>query len=112
MAETTEIDPFYEQEGHELFRPLKTIKGSDQMRLLGRLKKMGLISDDAKRKTEAKPDLDLEELADLVDYVGEKFTFDPKAFDEFTSGEDGYTRAISLTVGFAQLVGESKSSGN
>ncbi len=110
MAETTEIPPFYEQEGHELFRPLKTIKGSDQMRLLGRLKKMGLISDGSKRK--AKPDLDLEELADLVDYVGEKFTHDPKAFDEFTSGEDGYTRAISLAVGFAQLVGESKNSGS
>lgn len=110
MAETTEIPPFYEQEGHELFRPLKTIKGSDQMRLLGRLKKMGLINSNSKRKTN--PDLDLEELADLVDYVGEKFTHDPKAFDEFTSGEDGYTRAISLAVGFAQLVGESKSSGN
>lgn len=110
MAETTEIPPFYEQEGHELFRPLKTIKGSDQMRLLGRLKKMGLINSNSKRKTN--PDLDLEELADLVDYVGEKFTHDPKAFDEFTSGEDGYTRAISLAVGFAQLVGESKSSGS
>ena len=83
MAETTEIPPFYEQEGHELFRPLKTIKGSDQMRLLGRLKKMGLINSNSKRKTN--PDLDLEELADLVDYVGEKFTHDPKAFDEFTS---------------------------
>lgn len=110
MAETTEIPPFYEQEGHELFRPLKTIKGSDQMRLLGRLKKMGLINSNSKRKTN--PDLDLEELADLVDYVGEKFTHDPKAFDEFTSGEDGYTRAISLAVGFAQLVGESKNSGS
>ena len=110
MAETAELPPFYEQEGHELFRPLKTIKGSDQMRLLGRLKKMGLINSNSKRKTN--PDLDLEELADLVDYVGEKFTHDPKAFDEFTSGEDGYTRAISLAVGFAQLVGESKSSGS
>lgn len=118
MAENQEVPPFYEQEGHELFRPLKTIKGSDQMRLLGRLKKMGLISDDSKRKSkqaavkEAEKNLDLEDLADLVDYVGEKFTFDAAKFDEFTSGENGYERAINLVIGFAQLVGEGKNSGN
>lgn len=108
---------FNEVEGHELLRPLKAVKGSDQMRLLGRLKSLGLMSDDdakPKRGKAAEPtvELDFEKLADLVDYVSDKFAVNPQKFDEFTSGEDGYNRALELVISYATMLGEGKSSGN
>lgn len=108
-------------EGSHLLRPIKTVKGSDQLRLLAKLREVGLMGDDKPKKTtkaataKAKEaeimDMPLEGLADLIDYVGEKFAHKPEEFEAFTMGEGGFERAIELVVSYAGLLGEGKSSG-
>lgn len=97
---------FDEIEGHELLRPFSKVKGSDQVRLLGRLSRLGLISDDEGDAGAADlSGLDLEEIADLIDYVAERFAIDQAKFEEFTSGKGGYERAMTLAVAYAGELG-------
>ena len=98
---------FDEVEGHELLRPLSKVKGSDQTRLMARLQRMGLLD-------EAKDDggeigfdgLDLDEVADLIDYISERFALDSAAFDEFTCGEGGFSRALRLVMAYVGEMGK------
>lgn len=107
-------DEFLKVEGHELLRPLKTVKGSDQMRLLGKLKSLGLVSEAGKKKTEAQisKSLDFEAVADLIDYVGEKFAHNQEEFEAFTMGGGGFERALNVVISYASIVGEGNGSGS
>lgn len=98
---------FDEVEGHELLRPLSKVKGSDQTRLMARLQRMGLLDeagDDAGQGGIA--DLDLDEVADLIDYISERFALDSAEFDEFTCGEGGFVRALSLVMAYVGEMGK------
>lgn len=108
---------FDEVEGHELLKPFSKVKGSDQLRLMGQLKGLGLLNDDD--KSEGNPDdasgleiddLNIDKLADLIDYVSEKFALNPDEFDEFTSGKGGYERAINLAIAYAGELGNAEAS--
>lgn len=105
---TTESTPL-------LLRPVKTVKGSDQLRLLARLKDLGYLNDEpapkgkAKVKAEERP-VDLDKMADFIDYVAEKFALDTKKFEEFTMGPGGYERALEVVVEYATSLGEENGS--
>ena len=105
-AEAKQQD-FSEIEGSELLVPFAKVKGSDQARLVNQLKKLGLFSDDEDADDSVSVDsLDLEAVADLIDYVSERFAVDPAKFDDFTRGPGGMERAVSLAVGFAGELGK------
>ena len=98
---------FDEVEGHELLRPLSKVKGSDQTRLMARLQRLGLLDeagDDAGQGGIA--DLDLDEVADLIDYISERFALDSAEFDEFTCGEGGFVRARTLVMAYVGEMGK------
>ena len=98
---------FDEVEGHELLRPLSKVKGSDQTRLMARLQRLGLLDeagDDAGQGGIA--DLDLDEVADLIDYISERFALDSAEFDEFTCGEGGFVRALTLVMAYVGGMGK------
>lgn len=104
---------FNELDGHELLKPFSKVKGSDQARLMGRLIGLGLLTDDGE-STDAVDDtgavdieaLDFDALADMIDYVSEKFALDTEAFDEFTMGRGGMSRAMTLTMAYAGEMGK------
>ena len=98
---------FDEVEGHELLRPLSKVKGSDQTRLMARLQRMGLL-DEAKGDggEVGFADLDLDEVADLIDYISERFALDSAEFDEFTCGEGGFVRALTLVMAYVGEMGK------
>ena len=101
------LDRFDEVEGHELLRPLSKVKGSDQTRLMARLQRLGLLDeagDDAGQGGIA--DLDLDEVADLIDYISERFALDSAEFDEFTCGEGGFVRALTLVMAYVGEMGK------
>ena len=98
---------FDEVEGHELLRPLSKVKGSDQTRLMARLQRLGLLDEaggDAGQGGIA--DLDLDEVADLIDYISERFALDSAEFDEFTCGEGGFVRALTLVMAYVGEMGK------
>ena len=98
---------FDEVEGHELLRPLSKVKGSDQTRLMARLQRLGLLDeagDDAGQGGIA--DLDLDEVADLIDYISVRFALDSAEFDEFTCGEGGFVRALTLVMAYVGEMGK------
>ena len=98
---------FDEVEGHELLRPLSKVKGSDQTRLMARLQRLGLLDeagDDAGQGGIA--DLDLDEVSDLIDYISERFALDSAEFDEFTCGEGGFVRALTLVMAYVGEMGK------
>lgn len=111
-AEATEAkqQDFSEIEGSELLVPFSKVKGSDQARLVNQLKKLGLFSDDTDSEggddTVSVDSLDLEAVADLIDYVSERFAVDSAKFDDFTRGSGGMERAVNLAVGFAGELGK------
>ena len=98
---------FDEVEGHELLRPLSKVKGSDQTRLMARLQRMGLLDEAKDDGGEIGfDDLDLDEVADLIDYISERFALDSAKFDEFTCGEGGFVRALTLVMAYVGEMGK------
>lgn len=100
------VTRFEDVDGHELLKPFKTVKGSDQLRLLGKLKSLGVTEGDGTNAL----DLELDALADFIDWVAERFALDVAKFEAFTSGQDGYERALNLAIAYAGALGESGSS--
>lgn len=112
MSETIETTPEVEI-NTALLRPIKTVKGSDQLRLLARLKAMGFFGEEKKTKGKSKPEeleIDLDVMADFIDYVAEKFALDQAKFEEFTMGPGGYERALQTVVEYASVLGEGSGS--
>ena len=98
---------FDEVEGHELLRPLSKVKGSDQTRLMARLQRMGLLDEaEGEAGQGGIADLDLDEVADLIDYISERFALDSDAFDDFTCGEGGFVRALTLVMAYVGEMGK------
>ncbi|UQN30654.1 hypothetical protein [Brachybacterium kimchii] len=103
---------FADVEGHELLKPFSKVKGSDQARLTNRLIRLDVFDDvdedteDADEKDFSIQDLDLDAVADLIDYVSEKFALDSNKFDEFTMGQGGMQRAMDLTIAYASEMGK------
>ena len=98
---------FDEVEGHELLRPLSKVKGSDQTRLMARLQRMGLLDEaEGEAGQGGIADLDLDEVADLIDYISERFALDSAEFDEFTCGEGGFVRALTLVMAYVGEMGK------
>lgn len=98
---------FDEVEGHELLRPLSKVKGSDQTRLMARLQRLGLLDEaDGEAGQGGIADLDLDEVADLIDYISERFALDSAEFDEFTCGEGGFVRALTLVMAYVGEMGK------
>lgn len=98
---------FDEVEGHELLRPLSKVKGSDQTRLMARLQRLGLLDEAGDEAGQGGiADLDLDEVADLIDYISERFALDSAEFDEFTCGEGGFVRALSLVMAYVGEMGK------
>lgn len=100
------LPSFDEVEGSELMISFKQVRGSDQLRLMGQLTKLGLLDDKSAGEEIDINTLDFEKVADLVDYVSAKFSKDPKKFDEFTSGKGGFERALNLAISYAGALGE------
>lgn len=97
-------------EGHELLRSPGKVKGSDQIRLVSKLKSLGYMDDGVTEGSVDFLSMDLDALADFIDWVAAKFALDPDKFDEFTMGEDGYLKAMNLSVAYAAVLGKEKKS--
>lgn len=91
---------FSDVEGHELLKPFSKVKGSDQARLIARLQAMGVLEDSDE------VDIDLDQAADLIDWVAERFAPDIEAFDRFTMGAGGMERALNLVTAYAGELGK------
>lgn len=98
-AEDIQLD-FNELDGADLLIPFSKVKGSDQARLLARVQALGI--DD----TDEDADLDLDTVADFIDYVADTFAADKDKFEEFTAGRGGFERALNLTVAYAAELGK------
>lgn len=96
---------FEDIDGSHLLVPFTKVKGSDQLRLMGKLKALGVTDSESNVL-----DLDLDELADFIDWVAGKFAVDTAAFEEFTSGAGGFERALNLAIAYSGALGESDSS--
>lgn len=96
--QTVETTPFEQTPGHELMRPAKVVKGSDQLRLITALQDLGL---DLHGNNNDTADIDLRKAPDFIDYVSKNFAKDPNGFDEFTCGQGGFQRAIELAFAYA-----------
>lgn len=94
---------FEEVEGHELLVPFSKVKGSDQARLTQQLRHV--IGDDLEDSDVSMSDMDFNDVADLIDYVSERFAVDPAKFDEFTCGKGGMERALNLTLAYVGEMG-------
>ena len=88
---------FNEVEGSEHIVPFSKIKGTDQMRIIGRMRSLGIGDDD----TES--DINFEEFADFVDWIGEKYTVDQEKFEAWSAGPGGMVRTLKLATA---LLGE------
>ncbi len=97
---------FEDIEGHELLKPFTQVKGSDQLRLMSQLQKLGIP--DAESTEVDVNSLDLDKVADLVDWVAERFAVDVAAFEDFTTGKGGFERALTLATSYAGALGESE----
>ena len=93
---------FSEIEGHEHIKPFSRIKGSDQMRIIGRLKNLGITSG----KDNEDSDLDLDGFADFVDWIAENYTVDQKKFEEWSAGDAGMIRTMKLAMGLLSELGK------
>lgn len=97
---------FEEVEGHELLVPFSKVKGSDQARLTQQLRHV--IGDDLEDSDVSMSDMDFNDVADLIDYVSERFAVDSAKFDEFTCGKGGMERALNLTLAYVGEMGNDK----
>lgn len=98
------LERFEDVEGHELLIPFSKVKGSDQARLTSRLQH---VAGDAKPGDELdESDLDLDQVADLIDYVAEKFAVNTTKFEDFTRGVGGMSRAMNLVMAYVGELGK------
>lgn len=104
------VTRFEDLDGAELLKPFDQVKGSDQLRLINKLRSLGYIDDPEADGDAAKPKEDLDKVADLIDWISEKFAVDTDEFEKFTAGQGGYARALDLVMAYASLLGESDSS--
>lgn len=101
-AEEIQLE-FNELDGADLLIPFNKVKGSNQARLLARVQALGI--DDTDEDT----GLDLDAVADFIDYVTETFAVDKGKFEDFTAGRGGFERALNLTVAYAAELGKDES---
>lgn len=101
---------FEEIDGHEHIKPFGKIKGSDQLRIIGRIKSLGLGGKDEDDVDEK--DIDLDGFADFIDWIGERFTVDQDAFEAWSSGEGGIGRTMKLAMGLLSELGKGMGSDN
>ena len=94
---------FNELDGADLLIPFNKVKGSNQARLLARVQALGI--DDTDEDT----GLDLDVVADFIDYVTDTFAVDKDKFEDFTAGRGGFERALNLTVAYAAELGKDES---
>lgn len=112
MSNTTETTTpdvlnFADIEGSNLLRPFATVYAADQARLIGRLTTLG-FNIDGEDDTDLQ-ELDMEAVADFIDYVTDKFAVDADKFREFTAGYGGLNKALSLTLSYAAELGKEQS---
>ena len=101
-AEEIQLE-FNELDGADLLIPFNKVKGSNQARLLARVQALGI--DDTDEDT----GLDLDVVADFIDYVTDTFAVDKEKFEDFTAGRGGFERALNLTVAYAAELGKDES---
>lgn len=109
VIEEQQID-FNDREGAHLLVPFSKVKGSDQLRLLGRLRDLLRTSVNESGEIDAdKVDanaLDVDELADFLDYVGERFAVNVHEFEKFTMGAGNFSRGLDLVMSYAAELGK------
>ncbi|MFW0183769.1 hypothetical protein ACN082_09760 [Rothia sp. CCM 9417] len=95
---------FSEVPGSQYMVPFRKIKGSDQMRIINRLRKLMPEGTDAEEFDAS--EMDLDDFADFVDYLADNWTVDKEGFESFTSGSGGMVRTLELAMAFADELGK------
>lgn len=99
---------FSEVEGSELIVPFSKIKGSDQLRIIGRIQSLGIGAD-----TDADTsDIDMDNFADFVDWIATNFTVDQKKFEDWSGGTGGISRTMNLCMALLGELGKGMNSDN
>lgn len=109
-AEQDDAPAFDTIEGHDLLLPFSQVDGAMQARLLGRMQRLGLDLDGGPEGDDSgdkKESLDLDGVADLIDFIAERLAKDEAKFRAFTSGHGGFERAINLAIAYAGELGKS-----
>lgn len=101
---------FEEVEGHEHIVPFSKIKGSDQLRIIGRIKALGLGG--GEKDEDAETEIDMDGFADFIDWIGERFTVDQKKFETWSSGQGGIGRTMKLAMALLSELGKGMGSDN
>lgn len=97
---------FEDIEGSEMLKPFSKIKGSDQARMLSRMMRLLGVEDLEQAEGVDTSNMDLEEVADFIDWITERYAVDPEKFEDFTAGKGGMERALNLVMAYAGEVGE------
>lgn len=92
---------FSEVEGSEHIVPLGKIKGSDQLRIIGRLKNLGLGEGDTSAN-----DLDMDAFADFIDWIADRYTVNKEKFEEWSGGPGGMIRTLQLSMALMSELGK------
>ncbi|MDO5619270.1 hypothetical protein [Kocuria sp.] len=108
---------FSEIEGHELLKPITSLRAPDMMRLQGRLLKVlgdgtieNIESTESIGQTVKASDFNFDAMADLVEYVGDVYSIDPDAFWQWASGEGALNRTQTLVMGYVSAMGKGSQS--
>lgn len=96
-------------EGAELLTPPARVKASRRIRLVSRLKNMAMASGEDGESIDLAR-IDMDELADLLDYISENFALKPDEFDLWTA-RAGVSASLKLAVAYAGVLGKSMTSG-
>lgn len=85
-------------DGAELLRPPAELRASDQARVLARL--------GAFEQIDVETVADLDKVADLIDWIGERFAVDEDRFSRWSQGDGGMSRAMALAMAWGAEVGK------
>lgn len=100
---------FDDTPGAELLTPPSEITASAQARLIARMEpviaNVHELEGDGDKARSIK-DLDLDALADFIDYVVENFAADRKGLDEFTKGAGAFTKTANLVIAYGNELGK------
>lgn len=96
---------FQEVEGHELLKPFSELTGADGARIIGRLKSaLGTDPADMEEGAAAE-DMDFDAMADLIDFIGERYVVDPAGWAEFNTAAN-VSKVLELVSAFAGELGK------
>lgn len=97
-----EDKPFSEVEGADLLIPPETLTASQTMRLMGRVQAAYADAPGGGGVF----DMNTDTIADLIDFIGERYAVNQADYDDFGRGGKGLGRMLTLITAYAAELGK------